>query len=139
MQAMAPPRPIDLQHRRIRLDSDPRSVAEARKQISVALAVWNVPVDPETAALLVSELVTNAVTHDGAGAGGIMIAIRVARRRLRVDVHDTSSALPEPELDAPPDAEAGRGLLLVDTLADEWGFYRTPGGKAVYFALEFRQ
>jgi hypothetical protein len=38
-------------------------------------------------------------------------------------------------MDTPVDAETGRGLLLVDTLADEWGFYRTPGGKAVYFSL----
>ena len=140
MQAMAPPRPTELQHRRIRLAADHRSAAEARKQIRVAIAVWDVPVDPETASLLVSELVTNAVTHDGVGtgrvgAGGVMMAIRVARGRLRVDVHDTSPALPEPDMDTPVDAETGRGLLLVDTLADEWGFYRTPGGKAVYFSL----
>jgi anti-sigma regulatory factor (Ser/Thr protein kinase) len=135
MQAMAPPRPTELQHRRIRLAADPRAVAEAREQIRAAIAVWDVPVDPETASLLVSELVTNAVTHDGAGAGGVMMAIRVTRGRLRVDVHDTSPALPEPDMDTPVDAETGRGLLLVDTLADEWGYYRTPGGKAVYFSL----
>jgi len=35
------------------------------------------------------------------------------------------------------DAESGRGLLLVETLSDEWGFYRTPAGKAVYFTLVF--
>lgn len=139
MQAMAPPRPTELQHRRIRLSADPESVAEARKQVRVAIAVWGVPVNPETASLLVSELVTNAITHEGADAGEVMMAIRVARGRFRVDVHDASSALPAPEMDAPADAERGRGLLLVDTLADEWGFYRTPGGKAVYFALSFAQ
>jgi hypothetical protein len=37
--------------------------------------------------------------------------------------------------DVPADAETGRGLLLVETLSDEWGFYRTPAGKAVYFTL----
>lgn len=139
MQAMAPPRPTELQHRRIRLAADPRSVAEARKQIRVAIAVWDVPVDSETASLLVSELVTNAITHDGVGPGGVMVSVRVARGRLRVDVHDTSAALPEPERDTPVDAETGRGLLLVDTLADEWGYYRTPGGKAVYFTLSFHR
>ena len=35
------------------------------------------------------------------------------------------------------DAESGRGLHLVASLADEWGFYRTPAGKAVYFTLAF--
>lgn len=139
MQAMAPPRPTDLQHRRIRLAADPCSVAEARKQICVAIAVWGVKVDPETASLLVSELVTNAITHDGVGPGGVMMSVRVARGRLRVDVHDTSAAMPELERDAPVDAETGRGLLLVDTLADEWGFYPTPGGKAVYFTLDLRK
>lgn len=137
MQAMAPPRLTVLHHRRIRLAADPRAVAEARKQLRVTIAVWDVPVDCETAELLVSELVTNAVTHDGAGA--VIMAVRVARGRLRVDVHDSSAALPEPRNDPALDAEDGRGLLLVDTLADEWGFYRTPGGKAVYFALGLRK
>ena len=133
MQAMAPPRPTQLQHRRIRLAADPRAVAEARKQVRATVAVWDVPVDIETAELLVSELVTNAVTYDGAGP--VVVAVRVARGRLRVDVHDSSGAMPTPKTDAPVDAEDGRGLLLVDTLADEWGYYRTPGGKAVYFSL----
>ncbi|MCL2584136.1 MAG: ATP-binding protein [Streptosporangiales bacterium] len=136
MQATAPLRQTELHHRRIRLASDPRAVAEARKQACVTIAVWDVPVDTETASLLVSELVTNAVTHDGVGA--VTMAIRVARGRFRVDVHDTSSEMPDPELDTPVDAESGRGLLLVDTLADEWGFYPTPGGKAVYFSLALR-
>lgn len=137
MQAMAPPtRQTELHQRRIRLASDPRAVAEARQKARVTIAVWDVPVDAEVAELLVSELVTNAITHDGAGA--VTMAIRVARGRFRVDVHDTSHRLPEPELNPPADAEDGRGLLLVDTLADEWGFYRTPGGKAVYFSLTLR-
>ena len=138
MQAMAPPRPTELLHRRIKLTADPRAAAEARKEIRVAIAVWDVPVDSEIASLLVSELVTNAVTHDGA-AGTVVMAIRCARGRLRVDVHDASGALPELQPGTPVDAETGRGLMLVDTLADEWGFYRTPGGKAVYFSLTFRK
>jgi hypothetical protein len=38
-------------------------------------------------------------------------------------------------VDSPADAETGRGLMLVATLSAEWGFYRTPAGKAVYFTL----
>ena len=65
-----------------------------------------------------------------------MLAIACSRGRLRVDVHDTSCSLPA-VAEVPADAETGRGLLLVETLSDEWGFYRTPAGKAVYFTLAF--
>jgi hypothetical protein len=65
-----------------------------------------------------------------------MLAIASSRGRLRVDVHDTSCSLPA-VAEVPADAETGRGLLLVETLSDEWGFYRTPAGKAVYFTLAF--
>jgi hypothetical protein len=40
-------------------------------------------------------------------------------------------------VEAGADDEAGRGLMLVTTLSEEWGFYRTPAGKAVYFTLAF--
>jgi histidine kinase-like protein len=71
-----------------------------------------------------------------------VLAIACSRGRLRVDVHDTSRSLPTvakvpADADADADAETGRGLLLVETLSDEWGFYRTPSGKAVYFTLAF--
>ena len=41
-------------------------------------------------------------------------------------------------MDAPADAETGRGLMLVATLSADWGVYRTPAGKAVYFTLAFQ-
>ena len=87
------------------------------------------------ALLLTSELVTNAIRHEVTGI--VMLAITCSADQLRVDVHDTSRCLPM-LVDAPTDAEAGRGLMLVTTLADEWGFYRTPAGKAVYFTLAFQ-
>ena len=67
----------------------------------------------------------------------LAIAIDSSRGRLRVDVHDTSRSLPA-VAEVPADAETGRGLLLVETLSDEWGFYRTPAGKAVYFTLGYQ-
>ena len=66
-----------------------------------------------------------------------LAAVTCSSGRLRVDVHDTSRALPAPA-DAPADAETGRGLIIVGALADEWGFYATPDGKAVYFTLAFQ-
>src|SRR6185369_9545760 len=79
----------------------------------------------------------NAVRHEaGQRAQAVVLAIVCSRGRLRVDVHDTSCSLPA-VAEVPADAETGRGLLLVETLSDEWGFYRTPAGKAVYFTLAF--
>jgi anti-sigma regulatory factor (Ser/Thr protein kinase) len=88
----------------------------------------------ESAVLLTSELVTNALTH---GESPVTVAVSWSVEQLRVEVHDRSRYLPAPwPIRIAVDDEAGRGLLLVDTLATDWGFYRTPGGKAVYFTLD---
>jgi anti-sigma regulatory factor (Ser/Thr protein kinase) len=110
-------------------------VPAARRRVQAAIATWDVPVDPADVVLLTSELVTNAVRH--AAGPVVTLVISCSRGQLRVDVHDTSRALPE-VADVPADAETGRGLHLVATLSDEWGFYRTPAGKAVYFSLAFQ-
>jgi anti-sigma regulatory factor (Ser/Thr protein kinase) len=135
MNAMAPPRPTELHRCRVPLTSGPAAAAEARSQVGVAISAWDVPVDPTVAVLLTSELVTNAIRH-GAGET-VTLAITCSCGQLRVDVHDMSCSLPV-LVDAPADAETGRGLMLVSTLSTEWGFYRTPAGKAVYFTLEFQ-
>ena len=157
MTTMAPPRPAERHERhegserhvrrgcRVRLATGPAAPAEARRRVRDAIRSWRVPVDLDAALLLTSELVTNAIRHEagqgagqdaGQGAQAVMLAIASSRGRLRVDVHDTSRFLPA-VAEVPADAETGRGLLLVETLSDEWGFYRTAAGKAVYFTLAF--
>ena len=138
MTMMAPTRPARRHGCRVRLATGPAAAAEARRRVRAAIQSWQVPVDPDTAILLTSELVTNAVRHEaGQGAQAVVLAIVCSRGRLRVDVHDTSCSLPA-VAEVPADAETGRGLLLVETLSDEWGFYRTAAGKAVYFMLAFQ-
>ena len=134
MNAMALTRPTQLHLRRVRLATGPAAAAEARGQVRAAIRAWDIPVDPGVAVLLTSELVTNAIRHEVSAT--IMLAISCSCDQLRVDVYDTSCALPV-LADVPVDAETGRGLLLVASLSDEWGFYRTPAGKAVYFRLAF--
>jgi anti-sigma regulatory factor (Ser/Thr protein kinase) len=135
MTTMAPTRPTELQSRRVRLARGPAAVPEARGQVTEAIRSWEVPVDPDAAALLTSELATNAIQH--AAGHAVMLVITCSPGQLRVEVHDASRS--EPMLaDAPADAETGRGLVLVATLSDDWGFYRTPAGKAVYFTLAFQ-
>jgi len=150
MTTMALPRPAERHERRerqerrerrgcrVRLATGPAAAAEARRRVRDAIRSWQVPVDLDAALLLTSELVTNAVRHEAGQrtqrAQAVVLAIACSRGRLRVDVHDTSRSLPA-VAEVPADAETGRGLLLVETLSDEWGFYRTPAGKAVYFTL----
>ena len=129
---MAPTRPTELYQRRVRLTREPAAAAAARSQVRAAISEWKVPVDLDIAVLLTSDLVTNAITH-GDGAT-ITLAIRCARDRLRIDVHDKSRALPLGS-GGSADADTGRGLILVASLSTEWGSFRTPAGKAMYFAL----
>src|SRR5580693_8432303 len=94
MNTMAPTRPTVLHRHRVPLAAGPAAAAEARGQVRAAICTWDVPVDPSVAVLLTSELVTNAITH---GAGGtVMLAVSCSGDQLRVDVHDTSRALPAP-------------------------------------------
>jgi len=135
-----PARPAALPACRFSLGAGTQAAAEARGQLHTLVCLWGVQVDIDVLVLLASELITNAVTHaeNGAGAGAISVCVRCLRGEVRVEVHDGSHDMPAAvPLKVDDDAESGRGLMLVDALAAEWGFYRTPGGKAVYFTLPF--
>jgi len=137
-RSASPPLPVSQHHCRIPLRSNLTAAAAARTVVADAIRAWHIPVDPDVAVLLASELVTNAVTH-GAPASATFILLTIASDAagLRVAVHDGSADLPVLENEDPAEAETGRGLLLVTSLSAEWGFYRTPAGKAVYFTLAF--
>jgi len=136
MDTMAPTRtPVRHPARHITLTARPAAAAAARRQVRAAIHAWDVPVDESVATLLTSELVTNALMHEAGGT--VRLVITCAGNLVRVDVHDTSRDLPV-LLSAPADAEAGRGLQLVSSLSANWGYYRTPTGKAVYFTLGFQ-
>jgi anti-sigma regulatory factor (Ser/Thr protein kinase) len=132
MNVMAPTRPTELRGYRVQLIAGPAAAGQARRRVRAAVGAWDVPVDVDVAVLLTSELVTNAIRQEVTGI--VVLTISCSDGQLRVDVHDTSRSLPM-LIDAPLDAETGRGLMLVTTLSTEWGFYRTPAGKAVYFTL----
>jgi hypothetical protein len=131
MNAMAPARPAELHQRRVRLARQPAAAAEARGHVRAALCAWQAPVDPDIAILLTSDVVTDAIMH-GAGPS-VTVAIRCSRGQLRVDVYDSARSGPGP--DGPADTELRPELALVARLADDWGAFRTPAGRAVYFAL----
>ena len=132
---MAPTRPTELHQRRVRLTREPAAAAEARSQVRAVIRAWKVPVDPDIAVLLTSDLVTNAIMH-GDGET-VTLAIRCSGGHLRIDVYDTSRSLPM-AADEPAVTETGPGLVLVAALSTEWGSFRTPAGKVVYFTLAFQ-
>jgi len=134
MNTIAPIRPAVRRARRISLSAGPAAPAKARRHVRAAIYAWDIPVDEPAAVLLTSELVTNAIRHEAGET--VMLVITSACGQLRVDVHDTSCFLPVP-VHGPADTETGRGLILVASLATQWGFYPTPAGKAVYFTLAF--
>jgi len=131
---MAPTRPTEVHQRRVRLTREPVAAAEARSQVRAAICAWKVPVDPDIAVLLTSDLVTNAVMH-GDGRT-VTLAIRCSRSHLRIDLYDTSRSRPM-ALDEPTVTETAHGLVLIATLSTEWGSFRIPVGKVVYFTLAF--
>ncbi|MFI2203218.1 SpoIIE family protein phosphatase [Streptomyces sp. NPDC020192] len=112
-----------------RLDPDPREVARARRLVRAQLLAWGLPQAVETAELLVSEVVTNAVRH----AGSEPVDLRVVRAdALLFEVTDDEPALPA-MLGAGPHDESGRGLRVVSRLAREWGATASGHRKTVWF------
>ena len=114
------------------LPKEPASSAQARCHVRIVCA--DLPPDLlETVLLLTSELVTNAVRYGGTR---IVLRIRDVSETLRVEVHDDGPLAPSLG-DATPGAVSGRGLRLVQALADEWGTQeeaREPG-KSVWFTV----
>lgn len=114
-----------------RLPPVPASVPEARRLVRELL--WSADREDleDTAALLVSEIVTNALLHAGTP---IQVVARVEGGMLRVEVGDGSLHLPVPRRYAST-AGTGRGLLMVEQLVDDWGVLCHPAGKTVWFTL----
>ncbi|QVQ51709.1 ATP-binding protein [Spiractinospora alimapuensis] len=130
------PRP-DTRHRsRRRFPGLPSQVKHARR--FVARCLGDLP-EADTAILLTSEVVTNAVVHSDSGAPGgkFDIAVIVGDGHVRVEVGDSgSSSVPVPqERDAFDIADHGRGLDLVEALSARWGTADRDYGRMVWFEL----
>ncbi|MFE6833876.1 SpoIIE family protein phosphatase [Streptomyces sp. NPDC057705] len=106
----------------------------ARHLIRAAVAAWGARDRADEIELAADELMTNALVHTD-GGGDVSMRL-TAQGRIRIEVEDASSALPR-RREAGDWAVSGRGLMLVDRLADEWGVEPRGGGKCVWceFAL----
>ncbi|MEV5545448.1 ATP-binding protein [Streptomyces sp. NPDC052309] len=113
--------------------AEPDAVRAARSLVRGRLHGWGLDSVGDLAALLVSELVTNALRH-ATGPIGVRLVRSSADGVLRVEVSDS---LPEPprERVAGPDDEGGRGLQLVASATRRWGTRPGEAGKTVWFEL----
>ena len=116
------------------LEMSPQSVRQARNffrsnadRLGVSASVR------EAGSLAVSEIVTNAVRY---GAGPIELRTMLERSSIRVEVSDRGAAMPV-ATSAEPDMTGGRGLGIIDAVAQAWGCdrHRDGGGKTVWFTL----
>ena len=106
----------------------------ARRATQDTLASWGLDHLEETAVLLVSELVSNAVRY---ACTGLVLEVRLEAYGtcLRVEVLDTNPNPPLPRAPAALD-ESGFGFVLIEALADKWGVRETATGKGVWFELD---
>ncbi len=111
--------------------SDPASVPAGRRFVAGLLDDWDCGQLTDTAILLTSEILTNAVVH---GLGSVRLRVRRTQTELAVVVSDRGRYQPQPRLAGPTD-ESGRGLSLLEMLAASWGARATPEGKDVWFTL----
>ncbi|KWT61768.1 protein phosphatase [Streptomyces albus subsp. albus] len=110
---------------------DPQGLSAARHMIRAAVRAWGARERADEIELAADELITNALLHTD---GAALVTVRMPHgtdRRLRLEVADRSSALPR-RREADEAAMSGRGLLLVDRLADVWGVEPRGAGKCVW-------
>ena len=123
---------VDARGPAVTLTSSAAAVPQARRWVRDKLAECNVsPAPLADAELLVSELVTNAVRH----VEGSPVTVEViADGEVIVRVSDNGREDPT-QRDAGPLEESGRGLQIVEAVAQRWGVERRTGSKSVWFAL----
>ncbi|MFJ8468827.1 ATP-binding protein [Streptomyces swartbergensis] len=107
------------------------SAETARRLVRTALAAWGLDGLTDTAILLVSELVANAVKHTNSRVIRVIVT-RPSERFVRIGVVDKARVMPEFVKPGDDLLTSGRGLLLVDALAERWGTDLYRWGKQVW-------
>lgn len=109
----------------------PESSARLRSLLWTSFACWDVGDSTrlDDAALVLSELVGNAVRH--AEGSSLQVRLRRTGDVLRIAVHDRSATPPQPR-EASFEDESGRGMLIIEALSKDWGWEPRPTGKVVW-------
>ncbi|MFD0552478.1 ATP-binding protein [Streptomyces rectiviolaceus] len=100
--------------------AEPEEVAALRRIMRLHLNLWGLPGLIDAAQLCVTELVTNVITHVGPGTPATL-AVSMSGEYLRLEIHDPDTRVLPTLLSPGSDAETGRGVALVDAVADRWG------------------
>jgi len=128
------PVPSDALSRVLTLPPVPRAVRASRQWVRETLDRWRLGDAAGPAEQLVSELVTNAMRHAEDGAS-VVVLLMYAAGKVRMEVRDHDPLnLPLVKTPGPLDV-SGRGLVLVEAIADHWGVRVTEHGKAVWCEL----
>ncbi len=115
------------------LPSDPTAAHHARKFTTRLCAAAGLDSDlTDTAVLLTSEVVTNAVLH---GRSAARLTVTCSKTGVRVEVGDDNSRRPVLHAQHDLDALNGRGMYLLDACATAWGVLPDPFGKVVWFEV----
>ncbi len=114
----------------------PEQVSAARAFVARTLSAHEVGTDHDTATLLTSEIVTNAIAHTKSGieGGTVTIVVIGVPHGVLVEIIDDGSA-GTPIVKGDLYAAEGHGLFLVQNLAAQWGYLRDPAGSTVWFHL----
>jgi anti-sigma regulatory factor (Ser/Thr protein kinase) len=120
----------------LELGALPGAAPHARRHTSQVLRKWDLSEFGETAELVVSELITNAIRASRPAGGGNCVRLWLFSdgARVVIQVWDNCPDPPQPAHAASTD-EDGRGLLLVEAMTASWDFYSRDGGKIVWAAL----
>jgi anti-sigma regulatory factor (Ser/Thr protein kinase) len=100
--------------------AEPEEVGALRRILRLHLRMWGLHDVSDEAQLCVSELVANVITHVGSGTPATL-RVSMNGTRLRIEVHDPDTRALPTLVDAGSDSESGRGMALVDAVADRWG------------------
>ncbi|WP_030153010.1 SpoIIE family protein phosphatase [Streptomyces sp. NRRL S-244] len=116
--------------------AEPERIAGARRQIRELLHDWADAEQVDSAVLMVSEMVTNVLMHTDGDALLVAEAVgELGTRRLRIEVADASDELPHKRHPGEM-ASSGRGVLLMEMLADTWGVDPRGEGKSIWFEMD---
>ncbi|MDX3629675.1 ATP-binding protein [Streptomyces europaeiscabiei] len=114
--------------------ADPEEVGALRRLMRLHLGFWGLHEVVDEAQLCVSELVSNVITHVGHGTPATL-AVSMSGTHLRIEVHDPDTRALPTLMAADSDSESGRGMALVDAVADCWGVQFRSGRKVTWCEL----